>query len=364
MSLGAFICGGCRDEKQFPSGSAVITEAPYGGGLRADVGVFGFDGKLSGVVEVIDQHPPTVRALSEQGSLDSAYYRLLNLPSPPKRRSIDHEIAKGRFRYSDVGRNENGHPVWLCSADCLAFFEELRGADRTNDWDAPRCDVCRQYLHDNQLSRAEFRDWAYDPYIAYCIHCAARCDAGEMQWRAPGELAGGDPREWTPDEDADTTALFLAYCEAAFWTNVWLGRVAKLGDPDTYIGGQHGAAEHATARRVPMVNAAFDAGEWAKGANLLLPVGASGWAAYEDEPERLLAFGAGNCRGTAAAWERLLSHRLLTLPEELGAIIKYGATAREKASETQHCDDCGMSTAMRELDTGSMVCTNCGVLYG
>ena len=61
------------------------TEAPYGGGLRADVGVVGFDGKLSGVVEVIDQHPPTPRALSEQGSLDFAYYRLLNLPSPPKR---------------------------------------------------------------------------------------------------------------------------------------------------------------------------------------------------------------------------------------------------------------------------------------
>ena len=50
--------------------------------IDTDVGVVGFDGKLSGVVEVIDQHPPTPRALAEQGSLDFAYYRLLNLPSP------------------------------------------------------------------------------------------------------------------------------------------------------------------------------------------------------------------------------------------------------------------------------------------
>ena len=197
LSLGSFICDGCRDEKQFPRGSAVIKEARYGGGLRADIAAVGNDGQVMGVVEVIDQHPPTPRALAEQGSLDFAYYRLLNLPSPPKRRSIDHDITKGRFRYSDVGRNEDDHPVWLCSADCLAFFEELKGADRTNDWDAPRCDICRQYLHDNHLSRVEFRDWAYDPHTAFCIHCAARCNAWEMQWRAPGELAGGDPREWT-----------------------------------------------------------------------------------------------------------------------------------------------------------------------
>ena len=313
---------------------------------------------------MIDRHPPTPRALAEQGNLGFAYYRLLNLPSPPKRRSIDHEIAKGRFRYSNAGRNEDDHPIWLCSADCLAFVEELKGAERTNNWDAPRCDICREYLHDNRLSRVGFRDWAYDPHTAFCIHCAVRCDAAETQWRAPGELAGGDPREWTPDDDSDLATLFLAYCEAAFWTKVWLSRVAKLGDPDTYIGDRHETAESATAKRLPMVNAAFDAGEWAKGANLLLPVGAPSWAAYEDESERLLAFGADNCRGTAAAWERLVSHRLEALPEELRAIIEERVAVRAKTSEPQYCTDCGMSSAMRELDTESMVCTNCGVLCG
>ena len=119
LSLGSFICGGCLDEKQFPSGSAVKTEAPYGGGLRADVGVFGFDGKLLGVVEVIDRHPPTPRALAEQGSLDFAYYRPLDFPSPPKRRSIDREIAKGRFRYADVGAlpHVNRYPCEVVASD-------------------------------------------------------------------------------------------------------------------------------------------------------------------------------------------------------------------------------------------------------
>ncbi len=98
-------------------------------------------------------------------------------------------------------------------------------------------------------------------------------------------------------------------------------------------------------------------------ANLLLPVVAPGWAAYADEPERLLAFGADNCRGTAVAWERLVSHGLEALLEELRAIIEEGLAVRAKASEPQYCTDCGMSSAMRELDAGSMVCTNCGVLY-
>ena len=346
-----------------PGDAEVATEVSYGGGLRADIAAAGIDGQIMGVMEVIDQHRPTPRALAEQGKLVFAYYVLLNQPSPPKRRSIGDEIEKGRFRSPDIRRIGDGNPVWLCSADCLAFFEELKGAERTNDWDAPRCDICRQYLHDNPLSRIEFRDWAYDPHTAYCIHCAAGCNAGKMQWRAPGELAGGDPREWTPDADADSAILFLAYCEAAFWTKVWSGRVANLGAPDTYDGNQHEAAESATARRLPMVNAAFDAGEWAKGANFLLPVAAPGWAAYEDEPERLLAFGEDNCRGTARAWERLLSHWLDALPEELRAIIEEGAAVRAKASEPQYCNDCGMSSAMRELETGSMVCTNCGVLY-
>ena len=172
-----------------------MTEAAYGGGLRADIAAVGIDGQVMGVVEVIDQHGPSDRALEEQSKLDFAYYRLLNVPKPPKRRNIADEFALGRFRYPDDVQNRTGDPVWLCSPDCLEFFEQLRGADRANAWDAPRCDVCRQYLHNNPLSRDEFRSWSYDPHTAFCIHCAAHHDPAGMQWRALGELAGADPRE-------------------------------------------------------------------------------------------------------------------------------------------------------------------------
>ena len=78
-----------------------------------------------------------------------------------------------------------------------------------------------------------------------------------------------------------------------------------IEQPGSYGGGQHETAENATAERLLLVNAAFEAGDWAKGANLLLPVGAPGWASYGDDPERLLAFRPDNCRGTAAAWRSL-----------------------------------------------------------
>ena len=364
LNLRSFVCAGCGDEKRFPSEATVVTETAYGGGLRADIAAVGIDGQVMGVVEVIDQHRPSPRALTEQSKLDFAYYRLLNVPQPPKRRNVADEIALGRFHYPDDVQNRTGNPIWLCSSDCLGFFEELKGADRTNAWDAPRCDVCRRYLHDNPLSHAEFRDWSYDPYTAFCIHCAAHCDPAEMQWRAPNELAGGDPREWTPGDGADSVALFLAFCEAAFWSKVWSSRVAKLNEPGSYGGGQHETAENATAERLLLVNAAFQAGDWARGANLLLPVGAPGWAGYEDEPERLLAFRTENCRGTAAAWRRLLSYRLTTLPEELATIIEEISALHEAAAGLQHCNDCGAENTVRELETGATACVDCGTLYG
>lgn len=183
----------------------------------------------------------------------------------------------------------------------------------------PRCDGCGNYFHENPLSDFEFRDWSDDPNSAYCIYCAAALGG---QWRSPGELAGGDPREWTPSSDADGTALFLAYTEAAFWEMVWSNRAAKLEDQDVYDGSRNENAENATARRLPLVNEAFDAGEWGTGADLLLPIGAPAWAAYPEEQERMLAFRPDNCRGTAAAWKRLLAHRLEQLPDELAEIIR------------------------------------------
>ena len=145
---------------------------------------------------------------------------------------------------------------------------------------------------------------------------------------------------------------------------MWSSRVAKLNEPGSYDGGQHEIAENATSERLLQVNAAFESGDWARGANLLLPVGAPGWASYEDEPERLLAFRPDNCRGTAAAWEHLLSYRLTTLREELVSIIEERSALRETVAGLRHCDDCGAEAAVHELETGATACVDCGTLYG
>ena len=334
LDLTPFVCDICEAECEFPRNLTIVTEAQYAGRLRADVGATGIDGSVIGVVEVIDTHGPTPHAFAEQSKLEFAYYRILNPPTSPKRRSIGYEINRGRFSYPSGKKGEHD-AAWLCSAECLTFFETLKGANQTNDWDAPRCDICSEYLHDNQVSQAEFRDWAYDPNTVFCIHCAARCDANDMQWRSPGELAGGDPREWTPGKDADTADLFLAYCQAAFWSMVWSNRAADLDSPDAYEGNRRQNTENSTTERLRLVNAVLNAGDWRKAMNLLLPVGAPGWAAYEDEPERLLAFRADNCRGTASAWNRLRPQILAGLPDELVAIIKEGEEFRQRTAPVQ-----------------------------
>ena len=296
LQLPPFICAGCDQQKTFPRSPHIETEVRYEERLRADVGAIDETGRVAGVVEVVYSHPPSQQALAAQESLGFAYYRLLPLP----------------------WRNEP--TTWLCSPECWVWYLGLKGRETSAPWEPRRCDECGSYFHQNRLSWFEFQDWGYDPNYAYCIHCAAAYGPG--QWRSPGELAGGDPREWTPDDSSDPAELFLAYSEAAFWSMVWEQRSAKLEEPDAYEGSNHRAAEEATARRLPLVNAAFDAGQWGPGADLLLPIGAPGWADYSDEPERLLAFSSDNRRATSAAWNRLLTYRRTQLPTELVAIFE------------------------------------------
>ena len=330
--LPPFTCAGCRSEKAFPTADRIRTEARYHGRLRVDVAALAPTGRVSGVVEVIYSHPPTEQALEAQEGLEFAYYRLLRLPW---RKEPD---------------------AWLCCPECWVWYTKLAGRETSSPWEARRCDGCGGYFHQNPLSWFEFRDCDGDPHDACCIHCAAAY--GRAQWRSPGQLAGGDPRESTPDDDSDPAGLFLAYCDASFWQMVWSVRAAKLDtgwnscehcgvenetlesarggrawwcascgaendqEPEApYCGSRNPAAEDATARRLVVVTAAFDLGEWNRGADLLSPIGAPGWASYPDEPERLLAFRPDNCRGTAEAWNRLLSHRLEQLPQELADII-------------------------------------------
>ena len=56
----------------------------------------------------------------------------------------------------------------------------------------------------------------------------------------------------------------MAWCEAAFWEMVWRERVAKLDADDAYDRDIQQGEEDATARRLPLVNQAFDIEEWGR----------------------------------------------------------------------------------------------------
>lgn len=315
-SLSSFTCAACHEEKNFPRGPYIQKERWVKGQFRADIALMSEQGEVLGTCEVVVTHPPRPVVLAAQESQGFAYYRLLQ---------------------------RNREAVWLCSPDCWRWYTKWGDTPVSSPWEATRCDRCDSYICQNSLSWFEFRDWGNDPHYAYCIHCAAAYS--DAQWRTPGELAGGDPRDWTPDDDADPASLLLAYREAEFWAMVWTQRVAKLDDPYQYDGTRHEEAENATTLRLPMVNAAFDAGEWARGADLLLPIGAPAWQDNSGEPLRLLSFRPDNCRGTAAAWNRLLSYRLEQLPEELGEIVKSKQTRLEVPKNLspyqRHCRNCG-----------------------
>ena len=194
--LPPFTCAGCRSEKAFPTADRIRTEARYHGRLRADVAALAPTGRVSGVVEVIYSHPPTEQALEAQEGLEFAYYRLLRLPW---RKEPD---------------------AWLCCPECWVWYTKLAGRETSSPWEARRCDGCGGYFHQNPLSWFEFRDCDGDPHDACCIHCAAAY--GRAQWRSPGQLAGGDPRESTPDDDSDPAGC--SWPTATPRSGRWFGR--------------------------------------------------------------------------------------------------------------------------------------------
>ncbi len=356
-----FTCVACQEQRRMPVVARVATEVSYKGRLRADIGAFDADGGVLGVIEVIRTHPPSSEALAEQSQLDFAFYREL-----------------------DPYCSDDAAAYWLCSYECREFYRSMvrSGVETKSSWEPGKCDCCGKYYHLNPLRRLKFFDWSEpDDYTELCIHCAvAFSPNGLAQWRAPGELAGGDPREWTPFDDKDDPAdLYLAFCEAAFWNMVWTKRVAQLAwntcghcqvvneapliseherswrcrscDAENEWtpkppsdDSNHPEAEEATSRRLPLVNSAFDAGDWHQGTTLLLPVGAPGWASYEDEPERMLAFRPENCKGVAIAWGRLLEHRQGALPEELKGIM---------ASQKLYCESLPPDSMERSIPSAT-----------
>ena len=156
LTIGSFACAVCQTEKAFPENCIARTEVFYHGRLRADLAFLDSKGQVLGIIEVIDTHPPTREAFSVQKNLHFAYYRLMRYRIAPKRRSWDVECERGKFTYP---RSQDIEPKWLCSPECLTFFNSFEGANLFNKWEPPKCYLCNGYFHANHLSQVQFLDW-------------------------------------------------------------------------------------------------------------------------------------------------------------------------------------------------------------
>lgn len=208
-----FTCSACHEETPFPVTHHIATEVPlhgFYGSLRADIVAYGDEGEVLGTVEVIDSHEPSEDVLASEASFQFAFFRYLpqqkraknhhTRPDRPLDYGLDYDWPVSMGKPPKRSRPSYPDGAWLCSVECLRWWQEWGAYARVEHWEAPKCDACGIYLYENTLNDKPFRSWAYDPYTTCCIHCAAKfaADCPDVQWREPGELAGGDPREWTP----------------------------------------------------------------------------------------------------------------------------------------------------------------------
>jgi len=201
----------------------------------------------------------------------------------------------------------------------------------SNDRDTSACSVCGQYIYDNPLSQTEFRNYGYDPNIAFCIYCAMACaDASDSRWYTRGEPFVDDPYEWPDDITLGAAELFLAYHTAAFWSRVWSDRAVNRSASSVIRARLREASEEATARQLMLVNRALDAHEFIKAMKLLLPIGSTDPTVNQVDDVRLMAFHPSNIAGVSEAWSRLLGILFSALPAELVA----QSVARDNACRT------------------------------
>ena len=291
-----------------PLSANVVTEY-RGDGWRADVAALGANGKPVAVVEVIDTHPPTARALESQRNLPAAFY-------------VETDALAG-----------DGFAGW-CSSDCWRMQTEmdelanrkdgggwlewsLVGKHAANFSPAPieSCIGCQTEIWPGTRRLLEWEN----PYEVYCFPCAA--DEGIARWFAPGEQATGAVMK-LPPIPGDPFDIFRAWSDAAFWAMIWRKRKEKPQTPRQEL-----TDDGETPARMDEVESAFDAGDWASGARLLYPVGNS-WLQDCDKP-RLWARQPDNCRRVAKAWARLRDYLLDALPSEIAARADAARIRRE-----------------------------------
>ena len=266
----------------------IVTEHSYRQ-FRSDVAALNRQGQAISVVEVVDTHPPTEQVLAVQIELGSAFYVTMDA------------LDDGFTGY--------------CSSFCWAH----RNEENVSPWSVPTCADCERPYHTMEFPYA-LVDWE-NPYAPVCLECAAKVSGG--QWRSPGELALGEPEDRIPGPDADVLDLFLSFSDADFWAMVWTNRTAKPGEEQT--------PEMATSVRLDQVEAAFNKGDWDRGAGLLQPIGAPAW----DRPPgpALFAWNHDNCVRTALAWRRLREHRLSCLPPSVKAGIQSRPSLKDVVAE-------------------------------
>ena len=272
-------CRFCKCKTPLPTDGVVSvvsehTQPPF----RADIAALNRQGQVVAVVEVVNTNPPSEQVLAAQSKLAAAFYVTLD--------ALDNSFTG------------------YCSPFCWTNRKEKN----ISPWSVPVCSDCERPYHTLEFTY-ELLDWE-NPNWLVCIECAARTSGG--QWRSPGELAMGDPRDRVPDPGADVLDLFLSFSDADFWAMVWTNRTAKSGEART--------SESATGVRLDQVDVALNSGEWNHGERLLQPIGAPAW----DRPPgpALFAWNHDNCLRTALAWRRLREYRLSCLPPSIQAGIR------------------------------------------
>ncbi len=246
--------------------------------FRADVAALNQQGETIAVIEVVNTNPPSEQVLLAQSTLAGAFYVEMD--------SLDKDFRG------------------YCSPFCWTNRDEKN----VSGWTAPTCSECERPYYMLEF-KYELLDWE-NPYYPVCIECAAKTPRG--QWRSPGELAGGDPRDRIPGQDAGVLDLFLSFSDADFWAMVWTSRTAKSQEARS--------PETETAVRLDEVEAAFERGEWNDGERLLQPIGAPLW--YRPPGPTLFAWDHDNCVRTALAWRRLREHRISCLPSSIQVAIR------------------------------------------
>ena len=248
-------------------------------------------GELLATIEVVDTNL-SERALNAETKVAQAYYFHVDgrCWCSPECWQWQH----GR------GPGSGGHsPEWRRASDPLPRVSTL-----------PRCEICDRWFMATAYPNIRLYDWADSTQEERCLECAVQYLDG-AQYKDPGECIDGNT---IPSGSDDVRGNVLALADAVFWAMVWRERTAKPNSARY--------DESATTQRLDEIEAAFTAGEWEHGAQLLAPIGAPAWSMERDEESPLYAWDPNNCRRTAEAWKELRTWRVKQLPEDLQPLVR------------------------------------------